>query len=597
MKRSVLFSILIIFLISMLFVYALPGIIADEIDDKLNASYTCLENKVKDNCNALSSEEKIFSLLAIEECREEVLADSADNECWPGSGCRIKTTAQAILALDKINVDVSSAAAWLLSQNTIPSGIDWYLEIESTGAAACTITYDGNSYSVSIGADKKINTRAGNCLRLSEAPFADYWLKISPDCYNKEFDVSCNQSFLTTLLYKKSDSPVIYVSDKTSSASADGTTTEKVDFSCFRQGGTCDYEGSLWAAFVLNYLGEDISSYKPYLVTMAEDNPQYLPESFLYLIESSDTNFRTILLSKQQSSKWWSVSGDKYYDTALALLAFQDESPQEKTNSRNWLLNVRDSEGCWQGNIRNTAFILYSVWPEYFTGTGVTEEGTDSLTCEDAGGYCIFETSCLDIGGSELSAYSFSCSGTKICCDKSPSSQTCSEIGGEICASDETCSIPTVETLDTYDCCTGYCESVGVSQSECESHGGTCRDSCLSDEKENSDQCDYIGEVCCVAVTTGDDEDKSYWWIWVLLILIVLVVIGIIFRDKLRPVWLRMKSKFKRKPKTGPGLALTKVSVRPVHRRVLPHARRPAPARKPKSEVDDVLKKLKEIGK
>jgi len=36
------------------------------------------------------------------------------------------------------------------------------------------------------------------------------------------------------------------------------------------------------------------------------------------------------LLSEQESSKWWSASGDKYYDTALALLPFQDENPTEK---------------------------------------------------------------------------------------------------------------------------------------------------------------------------------------------------------------------------------------------------------------------------
>ncbi len=690
MKRSVLLSILII---SLIFI---PLIIADEVDDKINNAYTCLENKVAGNCNSLSSEEKIFSLLAIEECKDEVISNSANNECWPSSGCNLKTTAQAVLALDNVGFDLTNATTWLLSQNTIPLGIEWYLEIESTEATTCTIVYSDNSYSINIGADKKINTGAGNCLSLSEVPYEDYFLEVDSSCYNKEFEISCDQSFLTTLLYKKSDSPIIYVSDKTSSASASGTTTEKVDFSCFKQGNTCNYEGSLWAAFVLNYLDEDISSYKPYLVTMAEDNLQYIPEAFLYLIEPSDTNFRTILLSKQQSSKWWSASGDKYYDTALALLPFQDENPIEKTNSKNWLLDVQDSEGCWQGNIRNTAFILYSIWPEYFVssavcGDGIIEgteecddgnivsgdgcsstcqieseseaicgdgiiEGTEEcessnlnntnctdlgytggnlscyapgttnecmfntsecigdtsgiLDCDDIGGYCIFETSCSDIGGSELSAYSFSCSGTKICCDTSPSSQTCSEIGGEICDSDETCSIATIETFDTYDCCTGSCEKV-ISQSECESEGGTCRDSCLSGEEENSNECGYIGEVCCVdkaATTEGIEEDKNYWWIWILLILIVLVVIGIIFRDKLRPFWLRIKSKFKKKPKTPPRYPLTRTPLRrPVHRMISPSRRplpsRPAPATKlspatrPKSELDDVLKKLKEIGK
>jgi len=588
MKRSVLLSILIL---SLIFI---PLVIADEEGDKVDKAYNCLTNKVNESCSSLSSEEKIFSLLAIGECKEEVISDSENNECWPSSGCTIKTTAQAILALDNVNSNVEEAKSWLLSQNTIPADIDWYLEIESTDATTCTIVYSNNSYSIEIGADKKINTKAGNCLSLSETPYADYWLKISPNCYDNEFEISCDKSFLTTLLYKRVNSPTtIYVSDKMSSASEGGITTEKVDFSCFKQGNTCDYEGSLWAAFVLDSLGEDISKYLPYLITMVEDNPQYIPESFLYLIDPSDTASRTTLLSEQQSSKWWSVSGDKYYDTALALLGFQNENPQEKINSKDWLLEVQDSEGCWQGNVRNTAFILYSIWPKDIGGVG---DGTSPLNCEDVDGYCVFETSCTDIGGSELSAYSFSCSGTKICCDTSPYLETCEEIGGEICASDETCSISTTETLDTYDCCTGYCEEVVIVQSECVIGGGSCKDTCLSDEEENSDDCDYPGEVCCV--DKGEPEPTaSYWWIWVLLILIVLIVMGIIFRDKLRHFWLRIKSKFKKKPKTPPGHPLIKTNMRrPLHKMVSP-SRRPLPSRRPKSEVDDVLKKLKEIGK
>ena len=773
MKKEVLFIVLIL-LISMPFVLA-----ADNVT-KINNSYNCLANKVNGKCNTLSPEEKIFSLLSIEECKDYVINSSTNLQHWSSS---LKLTSQAVLALDNVNVNVTNATNWLLSQNTVPSDIDWYLEVEGSGATTCTIKYNNVSYPIRIGTDKKINTNAGSCLSLSEAPYANYWLKIAPTCYNKNFDVSCNQSFLTTLLYKKSGSPIIYVSDKTSSASADGTTTEKVDFSCFKQANICNYEGSLWAAFVLDSLGKDISSYKPYLVTMAEDNPQYLPESFLYLIEPSDTNFRTIILSKQQNSQWWFVSGDKYYDTPLALLGFQNENPTEKINSKNWLLDVQDAQGCWQGNIRNTAFILYSIWSEYFVsdavcgdnvvegseqcddgnivsgdgcssscqiesqpncgnnvvdagetcddGNTISGDGCSSvcqieficgdnvinpgeqcdgtewgpitecsnfanftggslscvgcmfdtslcsgapigicsngiinigeqcdgtewgsitgcsnfddftggslscyatgetnecifntnecvsgdtsgiLDCDDGGGYCIFETSCLDIAGSEISAYSPFCDGTKICCDTSPASQTCNDVGGEICASDETCSISNIETLDTYDCCTGYCEeAVIVSESECASDGGTCRDSCSSSEEENSDECDYIGEVCCedtTVATRGVDKIKSYWWIWVLLILIVLVVLGIIFRDKLSPLWFRIKSKFKRKPKTPPGFSQLRMPMRmPLHRRFLP-SRRPvlagkpiqktAPVRKPISEVDEVLKKLKEIGK
>ena len=140
MKRSVLIIILII---SLIFI---PLIIADEVDDKINNAYSCLEDKVKGNCNSLSYEEKIFSLLAIEECKDEVIADSSNNKCWPKSGCKIKTTAQAVLALDNVGFNLTDATTWLLSQNAIPLGIEWYLEIESTEATTCTITYNDNSF-------------------------------------------------------------------------------------------------------------------------------------------------------------------------------------------------------------------------------------------------------------------------------------------------------------------------------------------------------------------------------------------------------------------------------------------------------------------
>ena len=129
-KEVFLFTILITFLI-----FIIPFAIADETDDKINKAYECLEGKVHNKCSSLSSEERIFSLLAIEKCKSEVISDSKNDECWPKSNCKIKTTAQAILALDKINVDTSKAEDWLFSQNTTPLDIVWYLEIESTEAS------------------------------------------------------------------------------------------------------------------------------------------------------------------------------------------------------------------------------------------------------------------------------------------------------------------------------------------------------------------------------------------------------------------------------------------------------------------------------
>ncbi len=161
---------------------------------------------------------------------------------------------------------------------------------------------------------------------------------------------------------------------------------------------------------------------------------------------------------------------------------------------------------------------------------------------------------------------------------------------------------------DTDNCCVneGSCQTPEPITSECEEQGGTCRISCESDEEEIFYECEFEGDSCCVFKTTGK---KSYTWIWILLILIVLVVIGIIFKNKLRNLWFKMGSKFG-KSKSGPRPGPPRRPPGPPHypvrrpvreRRILPSLQQPVmPGKTPsrsQKELDDVLRKLKEMGK
>lgn len=584
MKKRVLFATTILLLI-----LVTSFVVSQETTEieKVDEAYQCLEDRV-DDCSSLSSEEKIFSLWALNKCKTDVLQDSMNTGgCWPSSGCELKTTAQTILAFDNSNSKAEKAEDWLLSQNQTPTELNWYLEIESPGATTCSISYSDSSYNIGIGEDKKISNSAGSCLALVQD---DYWLRVSPSCYSEEFEVSCDESFLTTLLFKKTTSSTIHVSEKTSSASAGGTTKEKVESFCFEEGGSCDYEGSLWAALVLDSVGRDVSSYLPYLVTLADENERYLPEAFLYFL-TSKTEYRNNVLSKQKSNKWWEESGDKFYDTALALYPFQQESPQEKTDSKSWLLDVQDADGCWERNTRNTAFILASLWPKTFGGG--SEGGLPD--CEGAGYYCMSGASCE---GNIFADYD--CPSLFKCCSVPQDIDSCSEMNGEVCASNEVCRGDEVSAADTNYCCTeGFCEVADEEVSDCDINNGVCRAyGCDSSEEEAFYSCEYSGDTCCVFKS---GEKKSYWWIWVLLILIILVIIGIIFREKLKLLLLR----FRRKPKPRrsfdrPG-PRPMMRPRPAPRRILPPSRHSPPARprrsKTSKELDDVLKKLKDLGK
>ena len=84
--------------------------------------------------------------------------------------------------------------------------------------------------------------------------------------------------------------------------------------------------------------------------------------------------------------------------------------------------------------------------------------------------------------------------------------------------------------------------------------------------------------------------------------LIILVILGIVFKDKLRHFWFRIKSKGKFRPgPKGSGMIFNGRPAPP--RRMVPQrktipVRRVLPrARKTDGELSDVLKKLKEMGK
>jgi hypothetical protein len=670
----------VILLFAVLFISIMPFILADE-ESQVDDAYICLNEKINSTgCMNLSFEEQVFSLLAVQKCRNEVansnltqIQTNSTLQCWPSQSCSLKSTSQALLGLNAVNYNTLPGESWLLSRKTNPTGIDWFLEIESSKAVSCDISYsfpNYNSYSVNIGEDKKISSGAGPCLSLAGGNYDSYFLKVSPSCYDMDFDISCSESFITTLLFKKQDSSTspLNVLEAVHGASPGGLTTEKVVSWCFSNpSGQCDYEGSLWATQALyylnsansSYLNNELSPFLPYLITFSEDNKKFIPESFLYYLTGS---FRADLLLRQTGSQYWlgEPSGDRYYDTALALLPFQEEEPFEKTNSKNWLLKYQEESGCWDNNnLRNTAFILYSIWPRYSNlipeddcdannpcpsgyncvngNCLVPSNGTDtecdsdfdcstgeecvsglcaetSLACEAEGYFCMSPINCE---GNLLPSYT--CSGISKCCDAEISYGTCSSQGGDICSADEDCQGGlTASADDLYSgetCCIsgGECvESETPGENSCLSTGGSCRISCLDSESESQFyDCEFSGDVCCFS---GGESTANRWIIWALIALIFVVVLAIVFRDKIKMFFMRLKSRKKdnktpSRPVYG-GLRPLSHSVHPtnVPRRILPSKpiytglkKTPAtPSKKPfkyRKELDEVLGKLKEIGK
>ncbi len=566
----------------------------------------CINNKVQEKgCSTFGLESKIFALLSTGKCEADVLASDSNDECFVpvnANSCELKTTSQALLALDSGSADTKKYSDWIFSQNKTASGIDWLLQIETSELSSCSVKdLNTNQYSVSIDENKKLSlSGSANCLSLDST---GYWLKINPQCQSQEFEVSCDKAFQLNLLFRKQLSSTIYVFDESvKSETAGGTDFIKARESlCFKKGNSCDYEGSLWATLVLKKLGKDISSYLPYLIVFEEDNEKFLPESFLYYL-TDEEDFKIELLAKQIGDRYWDEAYDRYYDTALALMSVSSEQTDARDNAINWLAEVQGDDGCWDsGNVAKTGFLLYSLWPSSFSDDG--EDGELPEDCEDLGNFCVSDDiECSEAGGDSLSG--FSCPSLSVCCTNDKPSQTCSELGGEICSSSQNCD--GYEDYDAFDlssgesCCIGSCEEPEIiTQSECAENFGTCRDTaCESGEKEDlTYSCDDVSQYCCM-----QKSEKSFWWLWVLGILIILSVLGILFKDKLKDFYDKLT--IKKKPGLPPRPGMPQRMPEP-QRRIFPssqsqhHApqyqRKPIPQRK--SELDDVLKKLKEMGK
>lgn len=586
------FSIIILLILSAGFL----SLVSAAEDPKVVKAYSCLEDKVKDKCDSLSVEEQAFTVLSIGKCVSELEDKSSDEACWPSSSCKLRDTSLAVLAFDRVGKSTDDAEDWLLNQTSIPKDLIWYLEIDANEPTTCKISYSGIEKTIKIGEDKKISAGAGTCLSLAQD---NYWLKIKDTCYETNFTISCDKDFKSTLLYQKKVG-TIYVSSKTNSASADGKTEERVNAFCFKQGSSCDYEGSLWATLALAKTDNDISQFLPYLIAMAEDNTKYFPSAFLYIITNYDEYFTEVI--NEQKNDYWKISNSPYnqfYDTALALLSLYGSNAEQIETSKTYLLSNQDAKGCWHDDIRDTAFILYAAWPKAVSSAA----GGDIDYCEDSNYFCVSPLDCsLADKVSNLQCLG---GGGDVCCKKEAAEQSCSEKDGIICETGQECTGAEVPASDTSSCCKGSCIVEEEPTCEKENTNYNCKSSCDGDTEEEklSFTC-AGGDVCCAP----NPATKSYWWLWLLIILIILLVIAILLRNQLK-IWLfRAKSGFRRgpaPPSSRPGFfppSSPGMMPRARPRMIIPQQpQRPGMIRraisKTDKELEETLKKLKEMSK
>ncbi|MDP1695734.1 MAG: hypothetical protein Q8L29_02370 [archaeon] len=538
---------------------ATPSI--DSETAKIDKAYSCLKSQIG-NKTALSLQEAIFSTLAVgwSDKVNNTLEGEKKTNCWPRSGCKLKETSQAMLAYNRIGKNTDDIEKWLISQNMSITELNWFIEIDTSNkVSSCTLNYGSQSTKVEIGSDMKLSSTGGNCLSISSN---GYWLAVARGlgCLDKDYSITCNQDFITTTLYQKSAGATVFVSAETHSATAGGFTSEKLGGKCFRTGSSCDYEGSLWAAVALKKVGYDVSAFIPYILSLAEDNTRYFPSAFVYLLTERQDMYGNIVQSQKQGRYWEITSSpyNKYYDSALGMLALIGTESAEISNAKEYFLNVQTPQGCWNNNnIRDTAFLLYAGWQrdvQFYGGGG----GTNEVFCQDVGKYCETPETCITAGG-QSSAETCPGFGETVCCSAKAIEETCLQKNGIVCQPDETCSLAPLSSADG-DCCLGRCEATPewpTTITQCEENYGTCKSTCDTGEDLSSESCND-NLLCCKTSSTSAEGGLGWWWLVIILLilLITLAVLGIIYRDKVRVWWMRYRKKAEIKPLIRPGMSM-----------------------------------------
>ena len=576
----------------------------------VSKAYQCLQNQVESKAqDSISLQEAVFGVLALgsnSKLLSVIESKSVGGNHWQESSNPMKDTSQVMLAYNRVGKNTDSIESWIKSKKQVASELTWYLEIDVDNheSSQCTVSYNNQQHTISINEDMTLSGNPGSCLELSEGGF---WLKVSNNCIDYNFTTSCDKDFTTSTLYKRTGSSTIFVSPLAHSTSALGTTIESINSKCLSSSSnSCDYEGTLWGAIVLDKTGEKINDYLPYLLALSESNKKFIPSSFLLLLTDGQDQYSELVQSQQQNKFWQAPNTpyNRYYDSALAILALQGKNSAEESGSKAYFETITTPEGCWNNNnLRDTGFLLYAGWQKVISSGGGS--GGSAQTCESAGKSCTSLFTCQDLGGSPLENYL--CPGTKVCCSESVEKKSCLEQNGKVCSSTESCSGANSPSTEG-SCCLGTCEAL-PSSDECELAGGLCYPSCNDLEEQISESCSDSTNVCCRALPS---KGGSSWGIWitVLIILTAVVVAGILMRNKIKMLLFKSRNKGSQGPSKpggiGPGgrppfTPFNRAIPNPrMQQRIIPQQQTPIrrpPIQNRDKEMEETMAKLKEMCK
>ncbi len=443
--------------------------------------------------------------------------------CYPSGNCNVKDTAMATLALKSNNYDVAPMLNWLNSALTRADVRNWYIQITTTKAGECTITYDGTlSKTVTVdGTNKiKIDNKQVDWINVENDLQANLDQPIEPvrvDCTK----VNDPGIIISLLRIVQND---FYIIQETQSSIANLV----INNACYGiyPGTQCDEESSFYTAYVLKRLNEEVKV-TPYLVGKVDNN---LENAMMYTI-TGDQKYLENLISTQNPLGYW--DNENIYVTSFAISALKNSAYRDQSgNATEWLKSKQITTDLVNngsfGNVLNTGSALYlALGSATFTptsGSSVCGNGIIELReqCDD--GNLIFGDNCSPLCQieSEGCTTSLDCSINQEC-----TNGVCTDIG---CSTDLDCD--TGKYCDTFtkeciprvsECGDGFCDSTRENENSCPldckfEPVNSCGDGICDPSNEDS--------ISCPLDCEEESSSNVLFWISLAVIAIILGVGG-----------------------------------------------------------------------
>lgn len=440
--------------------------------------------------------------------------------CWPESGCTVKDTAFAMLALYLVGKEEEArkAEAWLKKGQTpsLTQG-NWWLQVDTASSGTCKVTYTRGEKEVS----KDIKVEVGNFPDCGGGTFFDLEKCLETGLLNNyaslELYVDCSGLDGAKIAIAYFSGTAYYLYEEV--AEKVGTLTVKNG--CFGKGykdKTCSYDSTLYAEWALSKIQSKVSS-ELYLQDSYEPTNS-IHNAVLYIL-TKDADYSSTLVAKQRTDGSWEGNP---YSTALSILSLKESGiyVQQIEKAEEWLKDRQQEDGSWSGKILDTAMVLYAAFHDGISLPSCVDskknQGERGIDCGGPCGLLPYDDDCCANAVRDENEDGVDCGGVcgpcleKVCDEDG----ICDEVAGEDCQNcpddcqtcDDLCSNGKMDTASAEEGidCGGLCpidcsEIVCVVNNKCEYNLLDL----YPDASDNEDS-----QNCPADCTCGDDICDDY---------------------------------------------------------------------------------------